>query len=194
MRITGLVLAGGRGSRMDYVDKGLQPFLGEPMVRHVMKTVGAASTEPDDQYEPESCGLPVVWRTDLAGCDTGFRRSAGRTAKRPAALRYAVSGHSTMRLAIVAGRFCRMPERCIGSPACRPGVRRDGPGRGPAKAPGILPAEECTAAGPYIVSGERRAQDPDLVCRFTCSGSVFSDDAAFCNINTLQDLQKLKTT
>jgi molybdopterin-guanine dinucleotide biosynthesis protein A len=37
MRITGLVLAGGRGSRMDYVDKGLQPFLGEPMVRHVIK-------------------------------------------------------------------------------------------------------------------------------------------------------------
>lgn len=34
--ITGLVLAGGRGSRMGNVDKGLQPFRGEPMVRHVL--------------------------------------------------------------------------------------------------------------------------------------------------------------
>ena len=35
-RITGLVLAGGRGSRMGSVDKGLQAFRGEPMVAHVL--------------------------------------------------------------------------------------------------------------------------------------------------------------
>ncbi|MEQ1516826.1 MAG: molybdenum cofactor guanylyltransferase MobA [Usitatibacteraceae bacterium] len=34
--ITGLILAGGRGSRMGSVDKGLQPFKGEPMVAHVL--------------------------------------------------------------------------------------------------------------------------------------------------------------
>lgn len=34
--ITGLILAGGRGSRMGNVNKGLQPFRGEPMVRHVL--------------------------------------------------------------------------------------------------------------------------------------------------------------
>src|SRR4051812_30393508 len=34
--ITGLILAGGRGSRMGSVDKGLQPFRGEPMVAHVI--------------------------------------------------------------------------------------------------------------------------------------------------------------
>ncbi|MBL8525449.1 MAG: molybdenum cofactor guanylyltransferase MobA [Betaproteobacteria bacterium] len=36
-KITGLVLAGGRGSRMGSVDKGLQLFRGRPMVAHVLE-------------------------------------------------------------------------------------------------------------------------------------------------------------
>jgi len=36
MKITGLILAGGRGSRMGSIDKGLQSFRGQPMVAHVM--------------------------------------------------------------------------------------------------------------------------------------------------------------
>jgi len=35
--ITGLILAGGRGSRMGSVDKGLQEFHGTPMVMHVQR-------------------------------------------------------------------------------------------------------------------------------------------------------------
>ena len=35
-KITGLILAGGRGSRMGSVDKGLQPFKGTPMIAHVL--------------------------------------------------------------------------------------------------------------------------------------------------------------
>jgi len=35
--ITGLILAGGRGTRMGSVDKGLQPLGGEPMALHVMR-------------------------------------------------------------------------------------------------------------------------------------------------------------
>ena len=34
--ISGLVLAGGRGSRMGNVDKGLQPFRSSTMVEHVL--------------------------------------------------------------------------------------------------------------------------------------------------------------
>ena len=36
-QITGLILAGGRGSRMGEVDKGLQSLDGEPMVAHVFR-------------------------------------------------------------------------------------------------------------------------------------------------------------
>lgn len=35
--ITGLILAGGRGSRMGEVDKGLQVFSGRPMIEHVIE-------------------------------------------------------------------------------------------------------------------------------------------------------------
>lgn len=35
--ITGMVLAGGRGSRMGGVDKGLQPFAGQPLARHALQ-------------------------------------------------------------------------------------------------------------------------------------------------------------
>jgi len=34
--ISGLVLAGGRGTRMGGVDKGLQPYLGVPWARHAL--------------------------------------------------------------------------------------------------------------------------------------------------------------
>jgi molybdopterin-guanine dinucleotide biosynthesis protein A len=34
--VTGLILAGGRGTRMGHVDKGLQPFRGATMLAHVM--------------------------------------------------------------------------------------------------------------------------------------------------------------
>ena len=36
-QITGLVLAGGRGARMGHVDKGLQLFRGKPLAMHVME-------------------------------------------------------------------------------------------------------------------------------------------------------------
>jgi len=36
-RVTGVVLAGGQGSRMGGVDKGLQPFRGKPMVAHAVE-------------------------------------------------------------------------------------------------------------------------------------------------------------
>jgi molybdopterin-guanine dinucleotide biosynthesis protein A len=36
-RTTGVVLAGGQGSRMGGVDKGLQPFRGKPMVAHAIE-------------------------------------------------------------------------------------------------------------------------------------------------------------
>lgn len=38
--VTGVVLAGGQGSRMGGIDKGLQPFRGKPMAAHVIERLG----------------------------------------------------------------------------------------------------------------------------------------------------------
>lgn len=43
--VTGLVLAGGQGSRMGGVDKGLQPFRGKPMVAHVLERLAPQVAE-----------------------------------------------------------------------------------------------------------------------------------------------------
>jgi molybdenum cofactor guanylyltransferase len=83
--ITGLILAGGRGSRMGHVDKGLQPFRGAPMVAHVLRRLGAQTgslainaNQNLDAYA--AFGVPV-WADELqgfegplAGLETGLRR------------------------------------------------------------------------------------------------------------------------
>jgi molybdopterin-guanine dinucleotide biosynthesis protein A len=70
-RITGLVLAGGRGSRMGNVDKGLQRFRGAPMALHVIMRlsdqVGTLMINANQNLGPyEGFGLPV-WPDQIAG-------------------------------------------------------------------------------------------------------------------------------
>lgn len=70
-QITGLILAGGRGSRMGHVDKGLQNFRGAPMVLHVIMRlspqVGTMIINANQNLSPyESFGLPV-WPDQLTG-------------------------------------------------------------------------------------------------------------------------------
>lgn len=62
--ITGLILAGGRGTRMGGVDKGLQSFQGEPLVLHALRrlrpqvtTVAISANRHLTTYEAH--GVPV---------------------------------------------------------------------------------------------------------------------------------------
>lgn len=83
--VTGLILAGGRGSRMGHVDKGLQPFRAMPMVAHVVSRLGPqvgtlAINANQNQDAYAAFGGPV-WSDDLAGfegplagLETGLRR------------------------------------------------------------------------------------------------------------------------
>jgi molybdopterin-guanine dinucleotide biosynthesis protein A len=83
--ITGLVLAGGRGSRMGGVDKGLQPHLGMPLAMHALlrlsPQVGEAMINANRNLAAyESMGAPVWPDTlsdypgPLAGFLTGLER------------------------------------------------------------------------------------------------------------------------
>jgi molybdopterin molybdotransferase len=83
--ISGLILAGGRGTRMGHVDKGLQPFGGKPMAAHVLErfapqvaTVAINANQNLDTWA--GFGVPV-WPDDtpgfagpLAGLEAGMRR------------------------------------------------------------------------------------------------------------------------
>ncbi|MDB5772076.1 MAG: molybdenum cofactor guanylyltransferase [Burkholderiales bacterium] len=70
-QITGLVLAGGRGSRMGGVDKGLQTFRSAPMALHVVMRltpqVGNLMINANQNLGPyEGFGVPV-WPDQVAG-------------------------------------------------------------------------------------------------------------------------------
>lgn len=69
--ITGLVLAGGRGTRMGGLDKGLQPFRGLPLARHALQRlapqVGPCLVNANRHLERYAdFGVPV-WPDSLDG-------------------------------------------------------------------------------------------------------------------------------
>jgi molybdopterin molybdotransferase len=85
--ISGLILAGGRGSRMGHVDKGLQPFRGATMAAHVMQRLApqvasVAINANQNLAAYRAFGVPV-WPDEttgfagpLAGLETGMRHCA----------------------------------------------------------------------------------------------------------------------
>lgn len=78
-QITGVILAGGRGSRMGGVDKGLQPYLGMPLALHtlmrLMPQVGEVMINANRNLGAyDSFGVPV-WpdaTDEFAGPLAGF--------------------------------------------------------------------------------------------------------------------------
>jgi len=85
--ISGLVLAGGRGSRMGNVDKGLQPFHSSTMVEHVLARlrpqVGPLAISANrnlDTYRAFGAMVLTDEMADfpgpLAGLETGLRHCA----------------------------------------------------------------------------------------------------------------------
>jgi len=87
-RVSGIVLAGGQGSRMGGVDKGLQPFRGKPMVAHVIERLAPqvdellinANRNPDDYAR---FGHRVIadeipgFAGPLAGFERGLAHASG---------------------------------------------------------------------------------------------------------------------
>jgi len=85
--ISGLILAGGRGSRMGHVDKGLQPFQGSTMAAHVLARlapqVASVAINANQNLGTYAAFGVTVWQDDLegfagplAGLETGLRRCA----------------------------------------------------------------------------------------------------------------------
>jgi molybdopterin molybdotransferase len=86
-QISALILAGGRGSRMGHVDKGLQPFRGMTMVQHVLQRLapqaGSIAINANQNLAAYAAfGVPV-WPDEttgfagpLAGLEAGLRHCA----------------------------------------------------------------------------------------------------------------------
>ncbi len=190
--ITGLVLAGGRGSRMGGVDKGLQNHLGVPLARHALERlapqVGKMMINANRNLsEYRSMGFPV-WPDELpdypgplagmlAGlehCDTPYLATVPcDTPNFPLDLieRLAhgiseIDGDMATAYTKEDGKLFSQPVFCLMKASLRDGLRA------------------------FVRSGERKTGLWGRAHR--CAQVVFDDDAAFFNVNTLTELERLQ--
>ena len=86
--VTGVILAGGQGSRMGGVDKGLQPFRGMPMVAHVIARLAPQVAEllinanrNADAYDTFGYRVIADEIEGFAGPLAGFERGLAHASK-----------------------------------------------------------------------------------------------------------------
>jgi len=187
--ITGLVLAGGRGSRMGGVDKGLQPYRGQPLVQHALQRlapqVGALMINANRNLDTYAAlGVPV-WpdaladypgplaglAAGLAHCRTPYLVSVpcdspqfpADLVARLAATLAEHDAEIAMAAAVEDGSLRTQPVFCL------------------------LRAELLPSLLAFLRSGQRKVDRWTALHR--CAVVNFDDAAAFFNANTLADLQ-----
>lgn len=183
--ITGLVLAGGQGSRMGGRDKGLQLWRGEPLVQHALRRlrpqVGRLAVSANrhlDDYR--ALGVPVWadtlpgfagplagWLSALQQCETPWLVSVpcdtpGFPADLVARLSVALESEGAT-IAVAASATGLHPVFCLLSRDLADDLRR------------------------YLQAGQRKVQGWTLQQR--CAVVAFDDEAAFRNFNTPADLE-----
>jgi molybdopterin-guanine dinucleotide biosynthesis protein A len=189
--ITGLILCGGRGSRMGGVDKGLQIHLGMPLAVHALMRlqgqVGPVLINANRNLAAyESMGVPVWpdalpdfpgplagWLAGLEHCETPYLMTLpcdtpGFPLDLVARLAQALAADEAdmaMVATVEGGRLQKQPVFCLMKSSL---------------------LESLVAA---LHSGERKITA--WTSRHRCAVVTFDDAAAFFNANTLADLQQL---
>lgn len=190
--ITGLILAGGRGSRMGGVDKGLQNHRGMPLALHALlrlqPQVGSVMISANRNLAAyEAMGAPV-WPDPIEGY-------AGPLAGLLAGLEHAETGW----LVTVPCDTPDFPEdfvKRLASAASEQGADiamvvtpEDGQlRRQPVFC--LLRTELLESLVEFLHSGERKIDK--WTARHRTAEVVFDDAAAFFNANTIEELQKMQ--
>jgi molybdopterin molybdotransferase len=198
-KVTGLILAGGRGTRMGRVDKGLQPFQGATLAAHVLRrlapqvaTVIVNANRNLPQYQALADAAAVLpdamggYEGPLAGLQTGLRHCATE-------LLLTAPCDSPFLPADLAERLHAALESEDADLAVAVTMERDeqDPGAAPYRQPhpvfslmkaGVLPQLEA-----YLATGARRMEGFHKTLRV--AEVMFDDTHGFRNINTLEELQ-----
>ena len=192
-QITGLVLAGGRGSRMGGVDKGLQTFQGMPLALHALlrlqPQVGQVMINANRNIGAyEALGVPV-WpdaEADFAGplagmqaglehCETDWLVTVPcDTPRFPSDLVARLAEAAARDDAEIAIAATREGD---GSPQAQPVFC-------------LMRAQLLEHLAAFLSAGQRK------IDRFTATRRsvqvVFDDPAPFFNVNTLAELHQLQ--
>lgn len=194
--ITGLVLAGGRGSRMGGVDKGLQNHLGMPLSLHsllrLQGQVGSAMVNANRNLGAyESMGVPV-WpdsQADFAGplagmlvglehCETPWLVTVPcDTPNFPTDLVERLASAAQAEDAEIAMAATREPDEQgqtvvqVQPVFC------------------LLKSSLLESLQAFLDSGQRKIDR--WTAQHRCATVVFDDSAAFFNANTVEELRRL---
>lgn len=199
--ITGMVLAGGRGSRMGGVDKGLQPFHGVPLALHALqrlqRQVGHCMLNANRSLEhyaqfgvpvhtdvlPDYPGPLAGFLTGLTHCSTDWLLTVPCDSpcfpQDLAARMTAVAAQQDAQIVLAAG----------------PEVGRDGTLQvRPQPVFALLHHSLLPSLQTFVHEGGRKidawtSQHCQALCRFDLPGD---DPQAFANANTLDELQALQ--
>jgi molybdopterin-guanine dinucleotide biosynthesis protein A len=202
--ITGLVLAGGRGSRMGGVDKGLQNHLGMPLALHsllrLQLQVGSAMLNANRNLGAyESMGVPV-WpdsQADFAGplagmlvglehCETPWLVTVPcDTPNFPLDLVERLAAAAQAEGADIAMAATREPALEAGANAAAQGQ----PVVQVQPVFCLLKASLLESLQAFLDSGQRKIDR--WTAQHRCATVVFDDSAAFFNANTVEELRRL---
>ena len=202
--ITGLVLAGGRGSRMGGADKGLQNHRGLPLALHALlrlqPQVGATMLNANRNLGAyEAMGVPV-WPDDhadfagplagmlvgLAHCETPWLVTVPcDTPNFPADLVERLAAAAQAEGADIAMAATREPAQGADGDA----VARGQPAVQVQPVFCLLKASLLESLGDFLARGQRKIDS--WTAQHRSATVVFDDSAAFFNANTLEELRRL---
>ncbi|MYM68541.1 molybdenum cofactor guanylyltransferase [Pseudoduganella sp. FT55W] len=198
-KITGLILAGGRGTRMGRVDKGLQPFRGSTLAAHVLArlspqvaTVAINANRNLPQYQALAGESPVLpdfldgYAGPLAGLQIGLQFC-------PTELLLTAPCDSPFFPEDLAARLYAAMQEQGADMAIAVTMERDpeqpdaAPFRQPHPVFALLKASVLPQLDAYLDTGARRMEG--FFNTLKVAEVLFEDSAAFSNINTLEELQ-----
>lgn len=194
-QITGLILAGGRGARMGHVDKGLQLFRGKPLAVHVMErlagqTNALAINANRHQSDYAAFNLPI-WPDllpdfpgPLAGLHSGLTHCATDYLAAVPCDSPLLPPDLVARLA--AALIEQQADAAIAVTGC---VDQAGFQRHPVFC--LLRKTLLPSLTGYLQQDGRKMER--WFAGIRTAEVRFDDEAAFSNINTLQELRQLES-
>ncbi len=193
--ITGLILAGGRGSRMGGVDKGLQNHAGMPLAMHAMMKLGPQVgnlmiNANRNLAAYESFGVPVWPDADgsYAGPLSGFLAGLERCETPYLMTVPCDTPHFPVDLVSRLGDALQAENAELAM-----AMTIDEPGTEPQLQPVfcLMRADLLESLVRFTSSGQRKIDRWTALHR--CATVLFDDASAFFNANTAQELQSLQT-
>lgn len=191
LQITGVILAGGRGTRMGGVDKGLMPFLQTTLVQHVL---GRLSHQVDrilinvnaNQSRYEAFGFPLL--PDMqAGHPGPLAGVQSALAACTTPLLLSVPCDAPLLPTDLAERLNQAIRNEGGDAAVAVSRRTDGSrSREPVFC--LMKSSLLESLNRYLSSGRRAVTGWHE--ELSIAEVIFDDDHAFSNVNTLEQLRE----